>query len=131
MARKTEKTPKVVGVPHSEVMAKAMKDPEFRYHYEQRQIVHEIALAVRGMRRQAGMTQVQLAKLVGVSQPMIARIEKGAGTAAPGWNTLRRVCIALGKQLRLSFVDQAEPGHLVEVDGKPAPQIEAEQAGLD
>ena len=127
MAKKTEKTPRVVGVPHSEVMAKAMQNPEFRYHYEQRKIVQEIALAVRGMRRQAGMTQVQLAKLVGVSQPMIARIEKGAGTVAPGWNTLRRVCIALGKQLRLSFVDHSEPGHLVEVNGKPAPQIEAEQ----
>ncbi len=131
MARKTSKAPKVVGVSHSEVMARAMKDPEFRYHYEQKKTVHEIALAVRGMRRQAGMTQAQLAKRVGVSQPMIAKIEKGRGTVAPGWDSLRRVCIALNKQMRLSFVDQFEMDHLVEVDGKPAPQIEAEQAFSD
>ena len=129
MTRKSKKkTPKVAGVSHSEVLSEQMKDPEFRYHYEQRKTIHEIALAVRAMRQQARMTQVQLAKLVGVSQPMIARIEKGTGSSTPRWDTLRRVCIALGKQMRLSFVDEAEGtgGHLVEVDGKPAPEVSAQ-----
>ncbi len=131
MARKTKKkTPKVVGVTHAEIMAKEMRDPEFRYYYEQRQTVHEIALAVRAMRRQAGMTQAQLAKVVGVSQPMIARIEKGAGSVTPRWDTLRKVCIALGKQMRLSFADPAkEGGHLVEVNGRPAADLDARAGG--
>jgi len=129
MARtKTKKTPRLAPVSHAEVMAKEMKDPEFRYHYEQRRTAHEIAMAVRAMRRQAGVTQATLAKLVGVSQPLIARIEKGAGGSAPSWETLRRVCIALGKQMRLSFVDEKTAGHLVEVDGKPAPEAEAQEA---
>ena len=129
--KKTKKTTRLAPISHAEVMAKEMKDPEFRYHYEQRRTAHEIAMAVRAMRRQASMTQVTLAKLVGVSQPLIARIEKGSGGIAPSWETLRRVCIALGKQMRLSFVDEKSAGHLVEVDGKPAPDVEAEQASAE
>ena len=120
MAKKTKKTRKVIGVSHEAVMADRMKDPEFRYYYEQRQTVHEISLAVRAMRRQAGITQVQLAKLVGMSQPMIARIEKGTGSVTPRWDTLRRICIALGKQMRLSFVNGSHSDHFVDVNGKPA-----------
>jgi DNA-binding XRE family transcriptional regulator len=124
--RTTKKHPKVVGVSHAEIMAQELKDPEFRYYYEQRRLVHEVALAIRGMRRQARMTQARLAKLVGVTQPMIAKIEKGTGSVTPRWDTLRKVCIALGKQMRLSFADvEEESVHLVEVDGRPAADLEA------
>ncbi len=125
---KARKTPKISGVSHAEVMAKQMRDPEFRFYYEHRKLVHEVAVAVRAMRTQAGMTQAQLAKLVGVSQPMIARIEKGLEQRTPRWEMLGRICIALGKQMRLSFfdVDEERDGHLVEVDGKPAAQVESQ-----
>jgi DNA-binding XRE family transcriptional regulator len=129
MARRSKKTPKVVGVSHAEVMARELKSPTFRFGYEQRGTVAEIALAVRAMRKQAGMTQVELAKLVAVSQPMIARVEKGMGMRPPGWDLLRKISIALGKQMRLSFVDanDAADRHLVYVNGKP-PRVEGGQA---
>ena len=119
------KEKKVAGVSHSAVLARQMKDPEFRYHYEQRKLVHEVAVAVRTMRKQAGLTQAQLASRVGVSQPMIAKIEKGIEQLAPRWEMLGRVCVALNKQLRLSFRDPTEQdGHLVEVDGKPVSELD-------
>jgi transcriptional regulator with XRE-family HTH domain len=127
----TEKKPKkVVGVPHAEVIGKQFKNPAFRFHYEQRKLVHEVAVAVRAMRKQAGMTQVQLANAVGVSQPMIAKIEKGIEQRAPRWEMIGKIYIALGKQMRLSFfdADDGRDGHLVEIDGKPAPQVEAQYA---
>ncbi len=128
MAR-NEKPSKVAGVKHAAVMAKQLKDPEFRFYYEQRKLVHEVAVAIRAMRKQAGMTQIQLAKLVGVSQPMIARIEKGLEQRTPRWEMLGRICIVLRKQMRLSFFDAEGPNretHLVELDGKPAPEVESE-----
>ncbi len=123
---------KVSGVSHGAVLARQMKDPEFRYHYEQRKLVHEVAVAVRAMRKQAGMTQAQLATEVGVSQPMIAKIEKGIDQRVPHWEMLGKVCVALGKQMRLSFRDVEEHDtetHLVEVDGKPAAAFEAAAGG--
>jgi DNA-binding XRE family transcriptional regulator len=128
MASKAVKMPKVVGESFRDALAERMKSPTFRYHYEQRRLVAEVALAVRAMRKQAGLTQRQLAKLVRVSQPMIARVEKGVGQRTPGWDLLRKISIALGRQMRLSFLaaDVTGQGHQVEVDGLP-PRAETEQ----
>ena len=81
--------------------------------------MHEVAIVVRSMREQASLTQAQLAKLVGVSQPMIARMERGLDQRTPRWETLRRIGLALGTQLKLSFVEADGDEPLVEVDGLP------------
>jgi len=110
------------------VMTRNMADPDFRYHYEQRRMVHEIALAVRRMRKNAGMTQSQLARSIGVKQPMIARIERGTGSSRPSWSTLHRIGISLGMQLKLSFATglAAEPTALVELDGR-TPTVDVDE----
>jgi DNA-binding XRE family transcriptional regulator len=116
---------RLAGVTHGTVLARQMRDPDFRFHYEQRQLVHGVAVALRAMRKQAQLTQAELAKRVGVSQPMIAKIEKGIEQRAPNWEMIGRVCVALGKQMRLSFRDvEPEVTHLVELDGKPASAYE-------
>jgi len=74
---------------------------------------------VKSMREQAGLTQAKLAKMVGVSQPMIARMERGLDQRTPRWETLRKIGLALGKQLKLSFVEADGDEPLVEVDGMP------------
>ncbi len=129
--RKIEHKPKVVGVTHAAVMAKQLRNRNFRFHYEQRKLVHEVAVAVRAMRKQARLTQAQLAAAVGVSQPMIAKIERGLEQRTPRWEMIGKIYIALGKQMRLSFfdADTGGEGHLVEIDGRPAPQVEAQYAG--
>lgn len=123
---KIETTPKIAGVSHKSVIGRRLQDPDFRFHYERRKLVHEVAVAVRAMRKSAGLTQAQLAAMVDVSQPMIAKIEKGIEQNTPRFEMLGRICIALKKQMRLSFVDATpEETHMVEVDGKPAPALEA------
>jgi transcriptional regulator with XRE-family HTH domain len=101
----------------AEILERELKNPEFRYHFEQRALVHEVALAVRQMREAAGLTQAQLAALIGVSQPMIARVERGSDRRTPSWDTLRRIAIALGRQLRVAFVASKGQAPLVTVDG--------------
>lgn len=116
---------KIAGISHGTVLARQKKDPEFQFHYVQRKFVHEVAVAIRAMRKQAGVTQAQLAEMVGVSQPMIAKIEKGIEQHAPNWAMLGKVCVALGKQMRLSFRDvEEQETHLVEVDGRPVTALE-------
>lgn len=108
------------GTSFDEYLGSQLRDPGFRTHYEQRRLVHDVAIAVRSMREDAGLTQAQLAAIVGTSQPSIARMEKGLDQRTPRWETLHKIARALGKNLRFSFED-ADDGSdaLVEVNGIP------------
>lgn len=112
---------------HEDLMRSEMRSPAFRAAYEQRRLVHEVALAVRSLRERAGLTQDQLAKKIGVSQPVVGRIEKSIGYRTPNWETLRKVFLALGYQLKLQLVESGDQQPLVEIDGKP-PTIGIESA---
>jgi len=102
-------------------LQRQLEDPEVRRAYEARMVVAELAMAVRRMREEAGLTQAQLAALIGVKQPMIARLERGSDPRTPRWDVLRRVGLALGKQLVLEFVSSKRALPLVQIDGnRPA-----------
>ena len=53
-----------------------------------------------------GLSQAQLAKLVGTKQPGIARLE--SGKTEPKLSFLRRVAEALGYRLEIRFVPQEQ-----------------------
>jgi transcriptional regulator with XRE-family HTH domain len=63
------------------------------------------ALLLRQARRSAGMTQSELAAQLGVSQPVIARLERR--NANPTWETLVRALRATGHDLELTRRDSA------------------------
>jgi len=87
-----------------------LKDPEFRYHYEQRLIILEIARTVKELRENAGLTQQQLADLIGSTQPVVARLEHPANQRVARFATLHKIASALGRQLTLRLgLDLAEP----------------------
>ena len=57
-------------------------------------------------RREAGLTQAEVALRMGVSQPVLARIESSLGSRkhTPSLNTLKRYAEACGKRLVISMV---------------------------
>ena len=59
------------------------------------------AALIRDARTRASLTQAALARKVGVSQPMIARLERGG--ANPRLETLDRVIAATGHTLNLAL----------------------------
>lgn len=97
-------------ISHDDVLAHEMSNPVVRASYTERRYVQEIARAVRSMRESAGLSQDQLATLVGMKQPAIARLETSQGST-PQWRTLNRIALALHKQLsfELGDVDLAKP----------------------
>jgi len=107
---------KARGIDGDAFLAAQLSDPRVRHHFEQRRIVHEVAVAVRGMRMGAGLTQAQLATRIGTSQPTIARLEKGLDVRTPRWDTLQRIARALGRQLKLKFAAPSDDDELVEVE---------------
>lgn len=56
---------------------------------------------IREARRQAGLTQQELADRSGTSQPAIARYERAR--SMPSVDTLQRIAVACGRQLTLRF----------------------------
>jgi len=59
---------------------------------------------IRDARKRAGLTQAELAERAGVTQSVIARLERGGGN--PTFLTLERVLHAAGHRLELSAVHQ-------------------------
>ncbi|MBS1870407.1 MAG: helix-turn-helix domain-containing protein [Actinobacteria bacterium] len=62
------------------------------------------SVLVRDARKRAGLTQAELAERAGVTQSVIARLERGGGN--PTFLTLERVLHAAGHRLELNAVHQ-------------------------
>ncbi len=82
--------------------AEQMKDPAFVAAVEER----EPAYQVTRLRILRGLSQEQLADLVGTKQPSIARLESGSST--PSVSFLRKVASALNSRLEVRFVPLEE-----------------------
>ena len=90
-------------VPVEEVLEEWMQDPEFRVEAERLEPAYQLA----NLRIQAGLTQEELAALVGTHQSSIARFE--SGKRAPSWDLMQRVAEALGFVVQVQFVPRADP----------------------
>jgi len=82
--------------------ADQMKDAEFRAAVEELEPAYQVA-RLRNIR---GLTQAQLAELVGTKQSSIARLE--SGSRQPRLSFLRRVVEALGGQLEVRIMSEEE-----------------------
>lgn len=79
-----------------------MQDPEFRAAAKELEPAYQVA-RLRSLR---GLTQAQLAELVGARQPSIARLE--SGKVEPRLSFLRRVVETLGARLEVRIVPLEE-----------------------
>jgi DNA-binding XRE family transcriptional regulator len=75
-----------------------LQDPEFRAEWEALEPGYQLAR----LRIARGLTQAQLAALVGTKQPSIARIENGK--TEPKLSFLRRLAEALDARLEINIV---------------------------
>jgi transcriptional regulator with XRE-family HTH domain len=82
-----------------------MKDLKYRKAYEALEDEFVLASAVIDLRSRAGLTQEELARKMGTTQPVVARLE--SGRTRPSMRTLERLARATGSRLRISF----EPIH--------------------
>ncbi|NKB59021.1 MAG: helix-turn-helix domain-containing protein [Alphaproteobacteria bacterium] len=87
------------------------KDPEFRAEYDALEEEFALAAALIDARKQADLTQEEIAERMGTSQTAIARLEGDKGN--PSIKTLRRYAEATGTRLKITFEaapdDQSRP----------------------
>jgi DNA-binding XRE family transcriptional regulator len=81
-------------------------DPEFRAAYDALDDEFAALDELLKARKAAGLTQTQIAKRMGVSQPVLARIEGSLGNrkSSPTLATLRRYAEACGKKLVIRMI---------------------------
>lgn len=87
---------------HDELRAKMLKNPAVRKEYERLE-KEEFALLdlLLEARREAGLTQAQVAERMGTHAPAVARLERAlaSGKHSPSVATIRKYLAACGKQL--------------------------------
>ncbi len=75
-----------------------MQDPEFLAELEKLEPGYQVAR----LRIRLGLTQAQLAEMVGTKQPSIARLESGA--SSPSLSFLEKVAEALGAEMKINLI---------------------------
>ena len=86
---------------NEELIAEQLRsDPEFRDEWERTALARAVALAVVRHRTARGLSQRDLAKLLGMEQPQVARLERG--DVNPSMETLMRVAKGLGIEFTIN-----------------------------
>jgi len=81
-----------------------LKDPEFKKEYEKLEPEYKIIRQILSLRRKKNLTQEQLAKLTGVKQSSIARIESGRHNTS--LRLLEKIAEALETELDIRFISK-------------------------
>ncbi|HKT66534.1 helix-turn-helix domain-containing protein [Burkholderia sp. 22313] len=91
---------------YKELRERALSNPEVRAEYE-RLNREELALldVMLAARRDAGLSQAEVAERMGTKAPAVTRLERALATGqhSPSIDTLRKYAAACGKKLVISF----------------------------
>jgi len=80
-----------------------IKDPEFKAHYQEERQALKLAMKIAELREKKGLSQQQLARLMGTSQQAISRIESGEYEGFT-LKTLEKIAEATGMRVKIDFV---------------------------
>ena len=84
-----------------------LRDPAFAARFKRAGEAWDVALQIAALRRQAGLSQKELAKLLKTSQQQISRLES-PGYEGHSLSTLRRVAEVLNARVRVRFEPEAK-----------------------
>lgn len=92
-------------VPLKKLRDEWMKDPAFRSEYERLTPEFTLARELIKARTKAKMTQAQVARRMGTTQSVVARIESGQN--APNLKTLEKYARAVGRRIEVKLIAAA------------------------
>ncbi len=86
---------------------KAFKDPEVKKEYDQLTSAYELRKQLIKIRKNAGFTQEELAKLLNTKKSNISRLENVNSKISPKLSTIEEYARAVGYKLEINFVPQS------------------------
>lgn len=84
-----------------EVHEQDMRDLDYRREHERTRLANDVAIRVIRYRADHGLTQAALARMLGMRQPHVARLE--SGDHEPSLLTLARLSEALGEDFSVDI----------------------------
>ena len=82
---------------------KALADPEVRKEYEQQELSYELRKKLIAMRKEAGLTQEELAEMLHTQKSNISRLENVNSKTSPKLSTIEDYAKAIGYKVKISF----------------------------
>jgi ribosome-binding protein aMBF1 (putative translation factor) len=89
----------------AQIASEELADPEIRREHERTALAHAVAMRVIGYRINHGLSQTGLARLLGMHQSAIARLE--AGDHEPSLATLSRLARVLEIEFHIDITPDA------------------------
>ena len=96
---------------HSDLKKAALRRPEVRAEYDALGPEFELLRQMLRARTKAGLSQADVARLMGTQPPAVTRLESAlsSGKHSPSIGTLKRYAEAVGCELQFKFVPSARP----------------------
>jgi transcriptional regulator with XRE-family HTH domain len=85
----------------NEFLSQQLEDPAMKAEWDALEPEFSLMQAMLDARKQAGLTQKQLAERAGMAQGDISKLE--SGNANPSVRTLQRLAAAMGMQVEIVF----------------------------
>lgn len=85
-----------------EYLAEQLKNPKIKKYYDEYEKQLEVAYKILQLRKQAGISQLELAKKIGAKQSNIARMEAGEQNFTIA--TVQKIAAAFERNLKIEFV---------------------------
>src|SRR5437764_10293240 len=106
---------------HKALVSKMLKQPEVKAEYDAQAEEFALLDELLKARRQAGLTQAEVAARMGTKTPAVARLEAGGGSRrhSPSVATLRKYAQAVGCRLEIRLRPRAGRKTETEPGGEP------------
>jgi len=86
---------------HNEMKKVLLNDPDIKTEYDEMSPIYDLKKEIIRFRIEKGLSQKELASLMGTKQSAISRLENGSSN--PTVDFLNRIAHILGKELHISF----------------------------
>jgi transcriptional regulator with XRE-family HTH domain len=94
---------------HDELVAKMLTGPDVAAEYKALEEEFAVFDELTRARRQAGLTQADVAQRMGTKPPAISRIEAPDAKHSPSLRTLQKYAQAVGCRLEIRLVQEPSP----------------------
>ena len=86
-----------------EAKKKALKNPEIKKEYDSLGPEYDLIRQLLRMRLESGLTQEEMAQLLGTKKPNISRLESPAYHHSPRLNTVKKYAEVAGFEMMIKF----------------------------
>lgn len=86
-----------------EIITQQIKNKNFKLIFDENRFYLHVARLISSLRTQLGISQSELAKRADISQPMVARLERGDISRTPTFETIYKILKALGYSMSISI----------------------------